>query len=211
MKLNEEFKVLKLEEVNNPSTDLFITQYEEKDCPVLIKNYPLKWKAFNWDLKVIAEKLGHKGFDKYVDYPVDNKNYKGPDEGCYLKDYKLSKSDLQNDYSIPKLFSDAKYQPGRWQWLYWGSASTTTSMHLDTDGSHAWLVPIIGYKYFWIYYKNKCLHAIISPGDILYTPKNTWHAFVNLTSCLAITHNYKRKVETPGLDIVKKFIAQIKL
>ena len=167
--------------------------------------------SFNWDLKVVAEKLGHKGFDKYVDYPVDNKNYKGPDEGCYLKDYKLSGSDLQNDYSIPKLFSTAKYQPKRWQWLYWGSASTHTSMHLDTDESHAWLVPIIGYKYFWIYYKNTCLHTIVSPGDILYTPKNMYHAFVNLTSCLAITHNYKRKSGTPGLDIIKKFIAQIKL
>lgn len=188
MKLNTS----KIDEVDNPTIDLFIELYENKCHPVVIKNYPLKWEAFNWDLKVIAEKMGHKGFDKYVDYPINNTEYKGPEGGCYLQDLPLVKSGLQNDYYVPELFADAKIQPKKWQWMYWGTASTNTSMHLDTNESHAWLAPIFGYKYYWIYYKNKCLHAILSPGDIIYVPKELWHAATNLTSCLSITHNYDR-------------------
>ena len=45
MNLNEQFKVLKLQEIDNPSTDLFITQYEEKDCPVLIKKLSIKMES----------------------------------------------------------------------------------------------------------------------------------------------------------------------
>ena len=34
--------------------------------------------------------------------------------------------------------------------------------------------------------------GVQGPGDIIYTPIDVPHHCVNLTNCLAVTHNYKR-------------------
>ena len=199
-----------LDVIDNPTQTYFIQNYEDKGIPVLIKNVPLNWKAFNWTDKHVAETIGYPDYDEYLEretpYILDNDNILNKDfegymmtpEGdgvTYLSNVPLFQSDLQNDYTIPELFADAAYQPEEWQWLFWGPATAGTSLHTDIDHSEAWNVIIYGHKLWTYFYDGKPHHAIQGPGDIIYTPVDVPHHCVNLSKCLAITHNYKR---SPG-------------
>ena len=110
-----------------------------------------------------------------------------------VKDVPLHGSPLQRDYSVPTLFKGAALQRPRWQWLYWGPPGTSSTLHVDVAGSAAWNVIIKGYKLWWFYFEGGCYNAITGPGDIIVTPPEVAHEVVNLTPCLAITHNYIRE------------------
>lgn len=196
-----------LDVIDNPTTTYFIQNYEDKGKPVIIKNYPLNWKAFDWTDEYVAEKIGYDTFVEYMNRPSPYvkdddpelskylDGYLVPPEGdgvTYLSNVPLFQSDLQEDYDVPKLFADAAYQPDEWQWLFWGPPTSGTSLHTDVDYSEAWNVIIRGYKLWTYFYNDKTYHGIQGPGDIIYTPIDVPHHCVNLTNCLAVTHNYKR-------------------
>ena len=187
-----------IDTIEVPRRDVFISEYEEKFKPCVIKNYPLNWEAFDWKDDYVAKIIGHDYFSDYLKRPTPylDDDEQGPndiDPTCiYLKDIQLADTVLQKDYYIPELFSTAEYQPKEWQWLYWGPPTTGTHLHTDVDESQAWNVTLKGYKLWWYFYNNDCYYAITGKGDIIYTPQNIPHRVINLTTSMAITHNYKR-------------------
>ena len=186
-----------LDTIELPRQDSFISEYEQKKKPCVIKNYPLTWKAFDWTDEYVSKQIGHDYFVEYLNRstPYLDENEQGPepmDTSIYLTDIQLMNTNLQRDYYVPELFVSAQYQPKEWQWLYWGPPSTGTHLHTDVDDSEAWNVTLKGKKLWWYFYDNDCYYAITEPGDIIYTPPNIPHRVINLTNSMAITHNYKR-------------------
>ena len=182
--------LLTMDSLDKPSTEEFIEKYESKNKPELIKNLPLDWAAFKWSDKHVANTIGYPGYDKFIkEYPTYINNYS---PGKYLADIPLAHSPLSHDYDTPTLFRDAECQPNGWKWLFWGPPNCGTQVHQDVDHSQAWNVCIKGHKYWWFWYKGKCLNTISGPGDIIFAPTDVWHAVTNLTSSISITHNYKR-------------------
>ena len=197
-----------LDTIEVPREDTFILEYEQKHKPCVIKNYSLNWKAFTWSDEYVAQQIGHDYFVEYLNRstPYLSEEEQGPhpiDTSIYLSDIQLKDTILQKDYYIPELFATAEYQPEEWQWLYWGPATTGTHLHTDVDDSEAWNVTLKGYKFWWYFYDNECYNAITGPGDIIYTPPNIPHRVINLTTAMAITHNYKRKID--DVKIMKKW------
>jgi len=207
-----------LDVIDNPTQVYFMQNYEDKGIPVLIKNVPLNWKALDgsWTDKYVAEKIGYDTFPEYLkretpyiqdEDPELSKYLDGylvPVDGdgvTYLDNVPLFQSDLQEDYDVPGLFKDAAHQPEEWQWLFWGPATAGTSLHTDVDHSEAWNVVISGHKLWTYFYGGKTYHAIQGPGDIIYTPIDVPHGCINLSTCLAVTHNYKR---SPGHTFVQR-------
>ena len=191
-----------------PTPNDFIKTYEQGYKPCVIKNYPLNWKAFTWTDEYVAEQIGHDYFPEYLNrqtpYLSDEEQGSDPrDTSIYLTDIQLMNTNLQKDYYVPELFVSAQYQPKEWQWLYWGPPSTGTHLHTDVDDSEAWNVTLKGKKLWWYFYDNDCYYAITEPGDIIYTPPNIPHRVVNLTTSMAITHNYKRVL--PNVKVTKKW------
>ena len=48
--------------LDNPTLDFFKKNYEDKNIPCLIKNYPLDWEIFKMPEYHIAEKLNVRNF-----------------------------------------------------------------------------------------------------------------------------------------------------
>ena len=187
-----------LDTIEVPRKDFFISEYEQKFKPCVIKNYPLNWKAFTWTDEYVAKAIGHEYYLDYLNretpYLREEEQGSHPtDTSIYLQDIQIYDTILRNDYTIPELFATAEYQPTEWRWLYWGPPTTGTHLHLDVDESQAWNITLKGKKLWWYFYDNDCYYAITQPGDIIYTPQNIPHAVTNLTTAMAITHNYSRK------------------
>ena len=54
-----------LDVIDNPTTTYFIQNYEDKGKPVIIKNYPLNWKAFTGTDEYVDKAIGQ---EYYLDY-----------------------------------------------------------------------------------------------------------------------------------------------
>ena len=180
--------------LDNPTLDFFKKNYEDKNIPCLIKNYPLDWEIFKMPEYHIAEKLNVRNFYRYLKRDC---HYLLPDKDdvFYLKDYLISNSALRNSYSIPHYFENAPFKPDGWKWLYWGPPSSSSKIHIDTMLSSAWNVVISGEKIWWFWFNNKTYHCTQQEKEIVFTPSNTEHAVCNITSCLSITNNYLRDLE----------------
>tara|TARA_Y100001947_G_C10167123_1_gene230719 strand:+ start:16 stop:597 length:582 start_codon:yes stop_codon:yes gene_type:complete len=180
--------------LNNPTADFFAKNYEEKNIPCIIKNYPLDWPIFKMPDYHIAKKLNIGNFYRYLKrgchYLLPDK-----DDVFYLKNYLIAKSALSGSYSIPHYFENAPFQPYDWKWLYWGPPSSSSKIHIDTTLSSAWNVVISGEKMWWFWFNNKTYHCIQTEKEIVFTPGNIEHAACNISSCLSITHNYLRDPE----------------
>ena len=177
--------------LKNPKKDWFILKAESINRPCKITDLGLKWKAFNWSDAYVAETIGYKGYDKFLqNYPEPIHRYS---PGKYLSDIPLWNCKLNEDYEVPHLFEDAECQPDQWRWLFWGPPEVGTNIHQDVDHSCAWNIVLKGYKYWWFWYNGELLNTVQGPGEIVFAPKDTWHGVRNLTTSLSITHNYKRK------------------
>jgi hypothetical protein len=101
-------------------------------------------------------------------------------------------------------------------WLYIGAARTMSQCHLDIWNTSAWNGVIIGKK-IWLFFKPsdsvylsdgkvnpffpdvqkfptylmaKPLVCIQSPGDVVFTPSDWWHAVYNVEAGVSITENF---------------------
>ena len=187
----------------NPDKEVFIKDYENKGVPCLIKEHPLNWKLFDKPLDEVSYTIGYEGYEKYLERPSP---YIGDDEGKWLEQYLMNPDNeltylsnvnifgnvIQEEYSIPEYFRDAKIQPKEWQWLFWGPPSCGTPVHIDVDHSSAWNVCVYGCKLWFVFYKDEYYNVLQQPRDILFMPEDIPHGCVNLTNVLSITHNYKR-------------------
>jgi len=183
--------VLTMDILDDPTTDQFMLHFERIEKPVKIINKKLKWKIFSRSDEYIADAIGYPGYGQFLQaYPKPLYRYKA---GTYLSDIPLWNCKLQDDYHIPDLFKEAECQPKDWRWLFWGPPEAGTNIHTDVDHSEAWNISLKGYKYWWFWYEDKLINTIQGPGDIIYTPRDVPHGVRNLTTSLAITHNYKRK------------------
>lgn len=101
-------------------------------------------------------------------------------------------------------------------WLYLASKDTFSSIHLDIFNTSAWNAVISGKK-LWLFYhpddydflydgianpfepdlnkfpylsKTNPIWGIQSPGEVIYTPSNWWHAVYNLEAGISLTENF---------------------
>ena len=181
---------IEIDTLKDPIVPEFIL-FERENKPVKIIDKKLSWKIFKRSDSYIADAIGHPGYDKFLQtYPDRTEGYA---EGNYLINIPLGHSKLKDDYAVPNLFADAEYQPKAWRWMYWGPPECGTNIHVDVDHSCAWNVSIRGYKHWWFWFDGKMVTTVQEPGEIIYTPNDILHGVRNLTTSLAITHNYKRK------------------
>ena len=184
---------MNIDVLDNPTVDFFYKNYEQKDIPCLIKNYPLDWPILEMPEHHIAR---HLDIGNFYNYLKRDCNYLLPDKPyCYIKNYSLFNSSLQDSYDVPHYFSNASFQPHDWKWLYWGPPSSSSPIHTDTAHSAAWNIVLSGEKMWWFWFNNKTYRCIQKEKEIIFTPQDIEHAVCNITACLSITHNYLRDHE----------------
>ena len=84
-----------LDTIEVPRKDFFISEYEQKFKPCVIKNYPLNWKAFTWTDEYVAKAIGHEYYLDYLNretpYLKEEEQGSHPtDTSIYLQDMDLS-------------------------------------------------------------------------------------------------------------------------
>jgi histone arginine demethylase JMJD6 len=113
-------------------------------------------------------------------------------------------------------------------WFYLAAKDTISAIHLDIYNTSAWNVIISGKK-LWLFYpqsqldylydglanpfepnfdkfpylaKAKPICCIQSPGEMVYTPSNWWHAVYNLEAGISLTENFVN--EANYTDVLRK-------
>ena len=102
-----------IDELDNPSTEFFIENYESKCIPCIIKNHPLNWKAFEWRGSELC-RSGNENFIRYMQQDTPYVPDKEPDDSNEGSAYYLKidiSEELKVDYNTPAYFKDAGTQP----------------------------------------------------------------------------------------------------
>ena len=102
-----------IDEVDNPSVEFFIDNYESKGIPCIIKNHPLDWNAFEWRGSELCIS-GNEGFIRYMQQSTPYVAQKEPSSSNEGSAYYLKidiPKELEGDYSVPDYFKDAGTQP----------------------------------------------------------------------------------------------------
>jgi hypothetical protein len=129
----------------------------------------------------------------------------------YLVDWQFARDlpALLQDFEVPSVFRQdwyASHAAEQLRWLYCGGRGSRGRLHVDLEGTSAWLAMIIGRKELVLFEPEApvgaqedpfedasqvtALRCVLEAGDVMFVPAGYRHAARNLTTTLALTQNF---------------------
>lgn len=226
-----------VETVRQLSAEDFFERYLIPRIPVIVTQATVNWPARSkWEWEWLKAKYGQQDvlvvdrqgeqhqaqFAKYIDYVLEPTQFQIPQGPLYLKDLCLDfLPELFEDYSPPDFIDDwfTQFPPERrppFRWFFIGPATTSSQLHIDTSGTHAWLTQVQGEKEWRLFPSDhipesycgaadafapdverfpafkqaQCLTAILKPGATIFVPCGWRHQVRNLGPSWALTENF---------------------
>ncbi|TKI72678.1 hypothetical protein FC756_01045 [Lysinibacillus mangiferihumi] len=150
----------------------YISEFEDMNRPLLVKNYASKWEAFKkWNLDFFKKQYGEYTVDasynnqfyelslkEYISYITEIPADQRAMPELYLNwKFQYEASELSNDYNEPHFitnlfnqkFFSSKIQK-QYSWIYVGPKGSGSPLHIDIDNTHGWNALLSGEKE-WIF------------------------------------------------------------
>lgn len=176
---------------NELSIEEFVSLYESKNIPIVLKDSVNDWKALNiWNEEYLIKLCGNKKFratsatapiagtftmEEYFNYAKQCKE----EAPLYLFERNFTEiKELETDYIVPKYFNPKDAQHGTdlfhvlgekkrpdYRWLIAGPARSGSIFHIDPNQTNAWNCSIKGRKKWIFYPPNTCPPGVLSSID----------------------------------------------
>lgn len=231
-------KRVAVDRIERCSLGEFYEHYLSKRTPVIFTGLSDDWSARKkWSWRSLQKTYGatrvrvsmggevsaRVPLSRYIDYVQSPDDYDAKGTP-YLRDWNFlaDHPEMAADFSEPffandwLMLIDRRIRPDL-RWVYAGPSASTSPLHIDTIGTHAWLCQLIGKKRWKLFaptdvpesYLEKganafrpegarfprlltatCWEATLEPGETIFVPYGWRHQIENVGPSLALTGNY---------------------